>query len=112
LTAIKPASLPPCCPAAEGTTALLPAELLQLASTNLSIASNSFTGALPPSWTSPTLRQLDIRSNLLTGALPPAWGDVAALPALGELRLEDNLFTGVPHGAACCGASPAMLLLA
>jgi len=71
----------------------LPADLLSLATQNISLAGNQFNGSLPTNWSSSTILALDLSNNKLSGTLPPAWGNTA-MPTLAQLLLQGNRLQG------------------
>lgn len=62
------------------------------------LANNTFTGAMPDSWSSPAtfthLQALDLSHNSLSGQLPAAWAAPGAFPNLTSLLLSDNSLQG------------------
>lgn len=77
----------------------LPPDLLTLSQLQvLNLSSNSFTGTLPPQWSSLTLTQLDLSNNLLSGPLPVAYGSKETFPQLTKIFLQGNQFSGAMPG--------------
>ena len=74
----------------EETTAFNWSKVVWIQTQYLDLASNSFSGTLPPSWSDfGKLRELHLGDNRLTGSLPVQW---ALLKSLQILSLSDNQF--------------------